>query len=190
MDRPPTLVFRSRRYIDILTAAICLPLALLAVWVVGGPIKASDFAGIRGGLYFLMLFRLFGPAGPASALLLFGFWFGAMGTGAAWRALDRRPLLIADADGLVFHPAFARDKAFWSDVKRVVMAGPAPGCLEFTLTKRVWSISAPLSSPRVRIDRMLMGLSTRETRRLVPQLNRLKRAARDRQRAPIEVGIS
>ena len=189
VDELEPLVLRSRRHIDVLLAVIFLPLALGAIGVVIlGHIRASDFEGVRGGMYFLILFRLFGPVGPAMTLLAFALWFGTLGAGAAWRALDRRPLLIADIDGVVLHPTFSRDKVSWNKVKRVAMAGSAPGYLEFSLVQRVWSMSAPLTSTCVRLDRSLLGMSTRELRRQVPKLNRLKKAAKAASARPIEPG--
>jgi hypothetical protein len=172
------LALSAPRHIDPIVATIALPLTLLATWVViWGHVSPADFEGVQGGAYFLLLYRLFGPAGPLTAMALFIVWFGSVGVGAAWRTLDRRPVLVADADGLALHPSFARDRVPWREVERIVFTGSNPGCLEFRLTRRIWTVSAPLTSTRLRIDRNLLGLSTREVRRLVPRLNRLKRAA-------------
>ncbi len=169
----------AKRSVDIIVAALMLPLAFGQVWLaLFVRVTPDTFEGLRGGWIFLLIYSAFGPTGPAVVLLLCGVWFGSMGLGSAWRALDRRPALVADAEGVTFHPAFFDGFMPWGDVRRIGIGGVAPSNLEFSLNRRIWAVESPLTALRVRMGLNYLGLSTREARRLVPRLNRLKRSAR------------
>lgn len=85
-------------------------------------------------------------------------WLCARGFGALWRALDRQPMLVADADGLTFHPALCAEAMPWRDVGRIRQAGwRAPYHLEIELRRRVWAVEAPLTTRRVRIGGLYLG---------------------------------
>jgi hypothetical protein len=74
-----------------------------------------------------------------------------------WRALDRRPMLVADADGLTLHPAFYVQAVPWRDVRRIRQAGWAPPYrLEIELRRRVWAVEAPLTTRRIRISALYL----------------------------------
>ena len=176
---PDVVKLHSKRGIDITVAAIWLPLALLDIWcVLFVRITPDIFEDVRGGGVFLLVYSMFGPAGPIVALLLFAVWFASMGLGSAWRALDRRPILVADAQGVTFHPAFFNGFMPRRDIARIGIGGRDPANLDFALHRRIWTVESPWTALRVRLGLNYLGLGTRQARQLVPRLNRLRRAAR------------
>lgn len=85
-------------------------------------------------------------------------WLCARGFGALWRALDRRPMLVADRNGLTFHPALCREAVAWRDVRRLYQAGwQSPYTLAFDLKRRIWAVEAPWTARRVRIGALYLG---------------------------------
>jgi hypothetical protein len=171
------VVLSSKLGVDVTTAMIALPFTLLGIWCAAfGPATPDAFEGVRGGWAFIYLYALFGPAGPAGAFLLFGVWFGSMGLGSAWRAMDRRPLLIADAEGVTFHPAFFNGFLPWESITHIKIAGSGPAKLEFGVDRRVWAVESPLSAKRVRLALNYLGLSHKQAQDLVPHLKRLQQA--------------
>jgi hypothetical protein len=111
-----------------------------------------------------------------TALAATTVWLCARGFGALWRALDRRPMLVADADGLTFHPALCVEPAPWRNILRIRQAGwRSPYHLEILLRRRVWTVEAPWTSRRVRIGGLYLGGSGFVPSELISRLVELAR---------------
>jgi hypothetical protein len=144
--------------LDILALASALPLAVFTLGC---------------GLYFLIFPDTIEPLGPSipflskptsdmvitcGALMVATVWLCARGFGALRRALDRRPMLVADTDGITFHPALCAKAVPWRDVRHIRSAGfQDPYHLAIDLQRRIWSIEAPLGARRVRIGALYLG---------------------------------
>jgi hypothetical protein len=111
-----------------------------------------------------------------TALAAATVWLCARGFGALWRALDRRPMLVADAHGLTFHPSLCDQAAPWGNILRIRQAGwRSPYHLEILLRRRVWTAEAPWTSRRIRIGGLYLGGSGFVPPELISRLVELAR---------------
>jgi hypothetical protein len=109
-------------------------------------------------------------------------WLCARGFGALLRALDRRPLLVADLDGLRFDPTLCREIIPWSEIRHIRETGwgKAPHKLTFDLRRRIWTVESPLTTRRVHIGGLHLGHHGWVPLDLIERLERLQvRASRD-----------
>jgi hypothetical protein len=105
-------------------------------------------------------------------------WFCARGFGALLRALDRRPLLVADARGLQFDPTLCRKTVPWSQVRRIRETGwRQPYKLTFELRRRVWTIESPLTARSVHIGTLHLNDDGWVPLGLIERLERLRLTA-------------
>lgn len=183
MSEETQLVFPARTAIDVLTLAVALPTAVVALGF---------------GLYFL-IFPADAPAAPGvrlpflspatsdlvvltAALSGIVIWLCARGFGALLRMLDRRPILVADLDGLRFDPTLCRKPVPWSDVRRIraTIAWKGPNKLIFDLRRRIWATESPLTARQVNIGGLHLDSIGWVTRDVVDRLEALRlRASRD-----------
>jgi hypothetical protein len=96
----------------------------------------------------------------------------------AWRLLDRRPAIVADASGVRFHPSFRRDALDWSEVKTVRVAGARPSQLRFDFDRSFWSVSCPLRGRQLAVALRSLNLSYREGEAVAAQLRQWMKAGR------------
>ncbi|CAN5460211.1 hypothetical protein BH10PSE3_BH10PSE3_32420 [soil metagenome] len=109
-------------------------------------------------------------------------WLCARGFGALLRALSRRPLLVANLDGLRFDPTLCREAVPWSDVRRIHETnwGRGPHKLAFDLRRRIWAVESPLSGRRVNIGGLHLSDNGWVTVDLIERLESIRvRASRD-----------
>jgi hypothetical protein len=108
-------------------------------------------------------------------------WLGARGFGALLRALARRPMLIANLEGLKFDPTLCREAVPWSEVRRIHDTGwNQPYKLTFDLRRRIWAVESPLGAQRVRISALYLGGQGWIPSDLIDRLERLRlRASHD-----------
>jgi hypothetical protein len=109
----------------------------------------------KGSIVVAVLYRVF-AVGAA-------YMSGAIGSGAAWRLIDRRPAMVATPYGIRFHPSFLRAEVLWSQVKWVgLKSGPAR--LGVRLKFSFWAPGAPFTASEIAIPVMTLGWSVREAR--------------------------
>jgi len=109
-------------------------------------------------------------------------WLCARGFGALLRTLDRRPMLVADLDGLRFDPTLRREAVPWSEVRRIRQTGwGQPYKLTFALRRRIWAVESPLSARRVHIGALHLDDTGWVPPDLIERLEGLRvRASHDR----------
>jgi len=187
MNEETRLVIPARTGIDVLTLISALPAAVVTLGF---------------GLYFLIFPHDLPPASvvripfvsPATSdlivttVMLTGIviWLCARGFGALLRALGRRPLLVADLDGLRFDPTLCRKVVPWSDVRRIHETSWGKGThkLAFDLRRRIWAVESPLSCRRINIGGLHLSNDGWVPPDLIEHLERLRiRADRDRDAA-------
>lgn|GEM_PF-3322195 len=182
MSGETEVVIPARTVVNVMTFTAALPLAVVTLGF---------------GLYFL-IFPDAAPAAPGVripflspatsdlvvvtlALSWFVIWLCARGFGALLRALDRRPLLVADAEGLRFDPTLCRETVPWSAVRRIRQTGwRRPYNLTFELRRRFWAVESPLTAPRVHIGAVHLDNYGWVPPDLIERLERLRvRASHD-----------
>lgn len=182
MSGETEVVIPARIAANVTTLAAALPAAVVALGF---------------GLYFL-IFPDAAPAAPGVripflspaasdrvvitlALSWIVIWLCARGFGALLRALDRRPLLVADAEGLRFDPTLCREPVPWSAVRRIHKTGwGKPYNLTFDLRRRSWAVESPLTARRVHIGTLHLDNYGWVPPDLIDRLERLRlRACRD-----------
>ena len=89
---------------------------------------------------------------------------GAIAAGAVWRLVDRRPVMVATADGLRFHPSFLKAGLAWREVKWVGLKSGPHTQLGVRLKFRFWSLTYPFTASEIAIPVMTVGWSAREAR--------------------------
>ena len=145
------MLFRS---LDVAVLATTLPLAVFTLgfclYILIFPDAAPTAEGTPPTAYDV--------ASTTVPLAAATIWLCARGFGALRRAIDRRPMLVADADGLAFHPALGPGFVAWRDVYRIHQTGwRSPYDLAFDLKPRIWAVEAPLTTRRVRIGALYLG---------------------------------
>lgn len=153
MNKETEIVVPANRAFNILTFVGALPSAVIVLGF---------------GLYLLIFPDAMGPPPVArfpflspiasQALLVsvatvgLTVWLSARGFGALLRALDRRPMLVADLNGLRFDPTLCRAPLSWSEIRRIRESGwGRPYKLTFDLRRRIWATESPLTARRVDI---------------------------------------
>jgi len=145
--------------VDIMVFATALPLAVFTLGCCLYFLIFPDSVPPADGLWIPFLPKAASDvAVVCTVLAATTVWLCARGFGALWRALDRRPMLVGDADGLSFHPALCTEATPWRDVSRIRQAGwRTPYHLEIELRRRVWTVEAPLTTRRIRIGGLYLG---------------------------------
>ena len=180
MSQDPEILVPARTGVDILVLAIALPLAAFTLgcglYFLIFPDSAPAADGVRVPFLSKSASDLAVICGALAAVTV---WLCARGFGALWRALDRRQMLVADADGLTFHPALCAEVVPWRDVRRIRGVGwRRPYDLAIELRRRIWAIEAPLTARRVRIGGLYMGNSGFVPHELLARLEDLRNATR------------
>ena len=159
-ERRETLV-PAGTALDVVLLVVALPLAVFTLGCCLYFLFFPDTVPHADGLRLPFLSKAASDvAVVCTALAATTIWLCARGFGALWRALDRRPILAANADGLSFHPAFCTKAMPWRDVRRIRQAGwRRPYALEIALRRRVWTVEAPLTTRHVRISSLYLGNS-------------------------------
>jgi hypothetical protein len=176
----------ARTGLDVMLLAAALPLTVLTLgcclYILIFPDSAPAADGVR--IPFL-------PKPASDVVVVCGvlaaatIWLGARGFGALWRALDRRPILAADADGLVLHPAFRASATPWRDIRRIRKAGwTMPYHLEIELRRRFWAVEAPLTARRIRIGALYLDTTGFVPHELISHLEDLAERGRAQSQAP------
>jgi hypothetical protein len=176
----------ARTGLDVMLLAAALPLAVFTLGCCLYILIFPDSVPAADGLRIPFL------AKPASdvvvvcgILAVVTVWLGARGFGALWRVLDRRPILAADADGLIFHPAFRASATPWRDVRRIREAGwTMPYHLEIESRRRFWAVEGPLTTRRVRIGALYLGNTGFVPHELISRLEDLAERGRAESQAP------
>jgi hypothetical protein len=112
----------------------------------------------------------FGPAPLSIGIGLFGFWLLCTGIGGIWRLVDRRPAILASTDGLRFHPSVCGRVLPWREVRYIRDVEGTPAQIRIGLARRFWSPLAWITATSVRLSRIALGLSEREAREVVRQI--------------------
>jgi hypothetical protein len=159
VSEKPEILVPAGTALDIMVLAMALPLAVFTLGCCLYFLIFPDSVPSADGVWIPFLSK---PASDVAVvctvLAATTVWLCARGFGALWRLLDHRPMLVADADGLSFHPALRAAATPWRDVRRIRQAGwRAPYHLEIELRRRVWTIEAPLTTRRVRIGGLYLG---------------------------------
>ncbi len=81
--------------------------------------------------------------------------FMAMGVGGAWRLIDRRPALEADAAGVRLHPSLHASPVAWSRLRAV---GFAQSSLVLEFESRFWSAATWATGRRVKLTQAALNL--------------------------------
>ncbi|EJL30499.1 hypothetical protein PMI01_03127 [Caulobacter sp. AP07] len=159
MSEDAEVLVPARTGLDVLVLTTALTLAVLTLGCCLYFLIFPDAAPIADGVRVPFLSKSSSEVVAVCALLAaVTVWLGARGFGALWRALDRRPILVANTDGLIFHPAFRAETAPWREVRRIRQAGwMAPYHLEIELRRRFWAVEAPLTTRRIRIGGLYLG---------------------------------
>jgi hypothetical protein len=154
------------------------------------------------GLYFLIFPDAMGP--PLAPMIPFlspiasqalqetvatvglTIWLGARGFGALLRALDRRPMLVANLDGLRFDPTRSREPRPRSKVRPIRESGwRRPYTLPFDVSRRIWATESPLTARRVNIGALHLDDTGWVPSDLIARLEELRQRA---SRGPEVVG--
>lgn len=179
-DRPPSSVeIRTTLGNDIALGLCGLLLSPLWVWgVAGGMWHATrdDMYG-RGAWLAVPFYEFFGWRGVVGAMAALAFWVTCLGVGAAWRIYDRSSAVIADGDGVRFHPSIGPSLVPWSGVQSIRWVDKAtPPEIEIRLNRRFWSLWNWITSPKVRLNHIAIGLSQQEASNRVEALTALMRS--------------
>jgi hypothetical protein len=155
---------------DVALATIGILLGSLGLW--GGCVgmwhaTPADFQGVRGEGFVRLLFSIFGPQGMAVAAGLLGVWASCLGVGGIWRLLRPGPAVVADGEGIKFHPSIGPKIARWIDVRSIRWVRRAPGEIEINLNLRTWSFWNWTTSKRIRLNHVAIGLSWKEAAMIV-----------------------
>jgi hypothetical protein len=176
----------ARTALDVLLLAVALPLVVLGLGSCLYILIFPDSAPAADGLRIPFL-----PKSASDVVVVCGvlaattIWLGARGFGALWRVLDRRPILAADADGLVFHSAFRASATPWRDIRRIRQAGwVMPYRLEIELRRRFWAVEAPLTTRRVHISALYLDNMGFVPDELISRLKDLAERGRAESQAP------
>lgn len=185
---PPSRVeIRTTRANDIALGLCALLLSPLWFWgVLGGTwhMTRDDMRG-RGEWFALPFYDVFGWRGVVAVTAVLAFWATCLGLGAAWRLWDQRSAVVADQDGIRFHPSLGPSNVPWSDIQSIRwVRGAAPPEIEIRLGRRFWSFWNWATSPRIRLNHIAIGLSQREGARRVKALKVLMKRARTSPRSP------
>ena len=148
LDEGAKIVIPTNLTFDVMVLATTLPLAVftlgLCLYILIFPDAAPAAEGVRPFVSDVAASTL-----PLAAATI---WLCARGFGALRRAVDRRPMLVADTNGLTFHPALGPTFVAWRDIRRIHVTGwRSPYNLAFDLKPRIWAVEAPLTTRRVRI---------------------------------------
>lgn len=173
MSEETEIVVPAGTAMNVMTFVVALPMAV---------------ATLGFGLYVLIFPDALSPSTGASQALLLAVvmigltvWLCARGFGALLRTLDRRPMLVADRDGLRFDPTLCRQAVPWSEIRRIRDTGwGQPYKLTFDLRHRIWAIESPLGARRVRISALYLEPQGWVPPDLIERLERLRvRACHD-----------
>ena len=186
MSEEREILVPAKTAVDVLVLTTALPLAVFTLGCCLNVLIFPDSAPSVDGVRIPLLAKSSSDVAVVCALLAeVTVWLGARGFGALWRALDRRPMLVADADGLAFHPAFCVETTPWRDVRRVRQAGwGTPYHLEIELRRRVWAVEAPLTTRRIRIGALYLGNTGFVPHELISRLTALAGRGEDGPPAP------
>ena len=177
MEGETRITIPTRIGMDVATLVGALPLALLSlgtclyVLIFPGdvePFSGPKIPGVSRGVSDVTLLCL--------VLIALTIWLCARGFGALLRALDRRPMLEADGEGLRFHPTLCREVLRWSDISRIrETEWIRPYKLEFVLRRRIWAIESPLTARRIHIGALHLDNYDWVPQDLIERLERLRR---------------
>jgi hypothetical protein len=181
-DMPLSRVeIRTTRANDIALGLCGLLLSPLGLWgLLGGAshMTRDDMRG-RGEWFALPFYDVFGFRGVVAFAAVLAFWATCLGLGAAWRLWDQRSAVVADQDGIQFHPSVGPSHVPWSDIQSIRWVRDAsPPEVEIRLGRRFWSLWNWITSPKVRLNHIAIGLSQREGARRVKALKVLMRRSR------------
>jgi len=171
----PKVEVRTTKASDICFALVGSILGTLELWGALSWVWSSDFShsvqGARGGAIFVWINNTFGPVPLSIGFGLFGFWLICLGVGGIWRLVDPSPTISASADGLRFHPSVCGRSILWSEVQYIRDVEGRPAQIRIGLATRFWSLLAWMTGTSVRLNRIALGLSEREAREVVRELN-------------------
>ncbi len=181
MSEETEIIIPARTAVNVMTFAAALPSAVVALgfglYVLIFPDSAPPSA------YAIPFLSPVASQALLVAVATIGLtvWLCARGFGALLRALERRPLLIADAEGLRFDPTLRREAVPWSEVRRIRETGwRRPYKLAFDLRERFWAVESPLTARQVRIGALHLSDYGWVPPDLIERLERLRvRASRD-----------
>lgn len=177
---PASVEIRTTRANDIALGICGVLLSPLWLWgVAGGMWHATrdDMFG-RGAWLAVPFYDVFGWRGVVVVTAVLAFWVTCLGMGGAWRICDRRSALIADGDGVRFHPSIGPSLVPWSEVQSIRWVRKAtPPEIEVRLNRRFWSVWNWITSPKVRLNHIAIGLSQREASNRVKALKALMRSS-------------
>jgi hypothetical protein len=170
----PTVVeLRTTKVSDVFLAVAGSILGLLAFWAAFASIWSPDLSHVaRDGPGEVSLVR------DAFGLLLIyigegvaGFWLLCTGIGGIWRLVDRSPAILADSEGLRFHPSICGRSFTWEQVRYIRnVEGYKTAQIRIGLARRFWSPLAWISSTSVRLNWVVFGLTGRDGRTVVREL--------------------
>ena len=105
MSEDREILVPARTALDVMALATALPLAVVTLGCCLYFLIFPDSVPASGGVRIPFLSESASDVVVISGVLAAAtLWLGARGFGALWRALDRRPILVADTAGLTFHP--------------------------------------------------------------------------------------
>jgi len=167
---PASLELRITRGNDIVFTAIGVSGAALMTWGAAGGlwhVSPSEFQGMRGDWLVVPFIRTFGWQGAVAVATLFSGWAGSLALGALWRLFDHRAAITADEAGVVFHPSLQKTRLRWDEVQAVRLSTGPYAKLEIEFSGRFWSTWGWLTSQRLSIPLVALGLTYREGTRTV-----------------------
>lgn len=178
---PPPVEIRTTRANDIALGLCGMLLAPLWLWGVAGGIwhlTRDDMHG-RGAWLAPPFYDVFDWRGVVAATAVLAFWVMCLGVGAAWRMYDPRSTVSADDDGIRFHPSIGPSLVPWSEVQSIRWVGNAvPPEIEVRLRHRFWSLWNWITSPKVRLNHIAIGLSQHQASERVKAMKNLCDARR------------
>jgi hypothetical protein len=162
---------RTTRFTDIslgVAGSVLGPLLILAAFALvlwpDPPIDAHDTQPAQNPIVLALTAITTGVA---------GFWLLCTGIGGIWRLVDRRPALVADSDGLHFHPSLCGRSIAWAQIRSVrsmwVGRYTYPQ-IKIELTQRFWSPHAWITSTSVRLNLAGLEQVRRDVRAIVREL--------------------
>lgn len=173
-NHPASVEIRTTRANDITLGLCGLLLAPLWLWGVAGGmwhLTRDDMHG-RGAWLALPFYDVFGWRGVVAVTAVLAFWVTCLGIGAAWRMYDPRSTVSADDDGIRFHPSIGPSLVPWSEVQSIRWVTKAvPPEIEVRLHRRFWSLWNWITSPKVRLNHIAIGLSQHQASERVKAMN-------------------
>jgi hypothetical protein len=177
MSEEAEVLIPAKTGLDVLVLAAALPLAVVTLGCCLYFLIFPDSVPGSDGIRLPFLSRSASDVAViCGALTGLTVWLCARGFGALWRVLDRRPMLVANADGLIFHPAVCTKVVPWREVRCIHSVGwYDPYDLGIELRRRIWAVETPLSAQRIRIGGLYVDNNGFVSSELISRLDELRR---------------